>query len=421
MSVDVVMPALSPTMESGTIVRWLKRIGEPVRVGEVLLEVETDKATMEVEALSSGTLTHIHFHDGATDVPVNAPLGAITQQGYATDDARSAETTQGAIDSPEPASISQLLASRRQDDGSDRLFVSPIARRLLAEAGLDPLAIKGTGPNGRIIERDVKAAQAAGAGLPRPETAPAAPRAAAPHAAADLKAQFVQGRYEEIPHDNMRRSIARRLTEAKQTTPHFYLAAGCRLDALLALRDEINQKRPDAGERLSLNDFFIKALARALMLTPDANVSFAEHALLRHKHADISVAVSVPGGLMTPVLADADTKPLLAISSEMKELIRRAKARRLAPSEYEGGTAGLSNLGMFGVKEFAAIINPPQATMLAVGAAEKRVIAIGDAPVVAAMMTATLSADHRAVDGAAAAKLLSAFKTLVETPVLMLL
>jgi pyruvate dehydrogenase E2 component (dihydrolipoamide acetyltransferase) len=426
---DVTMPAFSPEMETGTIVRWLKGLGEPVRVGEVLLEIETDKATMEVEALATGTLTSILFPDGATDLPVNTRLGQITEEPRTSSReipslVAADETSQAAPEDQGRNSIWRLLASPKQEGSGDRIFASPIARRLMAETDMDPRAIKGTGPNGRILERDVKAERAVSAGLPGVEAVASLRSAPAPRSvretASDITTQFREGRYEEIPHDGMRRAIARRLTEAKQSVPHFYLTADCRLDSLVALRDQLNKGHSDEAERLSLNDFFIKALARALMLVPEANVSFSQDAMLRHKHADISVAVAVSGGLVTPVLTDADTKPLLAISSEMKELKRRAQARRLAPHEYEGGTAGLSNLGMFGVRDFAAILNPPQATMLALGVAEKRVIVVGELPSVATMLTATLSVDHRGVDGATAAKLLSAFKTLVETPVSIL-
>jgi pyruvate dehydrogenase E2 component (dihydrolipoamide acetyltransferase) len=430
MPIDVIMPALSPTMESGTIVRWLKRLGEPVRVGEVLLEVETDKATLEVEALATGTLTSIHYQEGATDVPVNVRLGTIAEEHEGTDAGTTppnavAKTAQVASGDAGRDSIWQLLASPKQDGFDDRIFASPIARRLMTEAGIDPRLVKGTGPNGRILERDVTATPTIRTRPSHSESPAALLQTPAPppsigQVSSALKTQFSEGRYEEVPHDGMRRVIARRLTEAKQSVPHFYLTVDCRLDPLLKLREQLNRGHSDEAERLSLNDFFIKALARALVLVPDANVSFAEDVMIRHKHADIAVAVAIPGGLMTPVLMDADTKPLLTISAEMKELIRRAQARRISPQEYEGGTAGLSNLGMFGVREFAAILNPPQATMLAVGAAEKRMIVFEDLPTVAIVFTATLSVDHRAVDGAVAAKFLSAFKTLVEAPVSML-
>jgi pyruvate dehydrogenase E2 component (dihydrolipoamide acetyltransferase) len=427
MPVDIFLPALSPTMEKGTIVRWLKRIGEPVRVGEVLLEVETDKATLEIEALAAGTLTSIIFQEGATDVPVNVSLGTIIEMNEAKDSgAALIGSVSSASREAEGDTIWKLLSSPKQDGFEDRIFASPIARRLMKESGVDPRSVKASGPNGRILGRDIRApavsdvlAPTAGSDIVVPRQAPPS-SASVGQPASIVGKQFVSGRFEEAPHDGVRRIIARRLTESKQAVPHFYLTADCRLDPLLKLREQLNKGRSDAPDRLSLNDFFIKALARALMLVPDANVSFAEDAMIRHKHADIAVAVAITGGLVTPVLRDAETKSVLTISAEMKGLIRRARARQISREEYEGGTSGLSNLGMFGVRDFAAILNPPQATMLALGAAEKRMIVVDDAPSVATMLTATLSVDHRAVDGAIAATLISSFKTLVEEPVSML-
>ncbi len=318
-----------------------------------------------------------------------------------------------------------------------RVFASPLARRVAKEGGLDLAGIQGTGPHGRIIERDVRAAianppkRAAAAPQPAATPAPAAQPAAAaapkPAGAGDeqVRKMFPAGSFEEVPHDGMRKTIARRLTEAKQTIPHFYLSADCELDALMALREQINGSAPKDKDgkpafKVSVNDFIIKALALALKRVPDANVSWTDAAMLKHKHADVGVAVSIPGGLITPIVRAAETKTLSTISNEVKDMASRAKARKLKPQEYEGGTTAVSNLGMFGVKNFQAIVNPPHATILAVGAGEKRVVVKGGEPKVATIMTVTLSTDHRAVDGALGAELMSAFKDFIEHPMSML-
>ncbi|TPJ72896.1 pyruvate dehydrogenase complex dihydrolipoamide acetyltransferase [Mesorhizobium sp. B2-7-1] len=441
MPVDILMPALSPTMEKGNLIQWLKAVGDPVRAGDVLAEIETDKATMEVEAAVDGVLISIAVPAGSIDVPVNQTIGALAADGEtveavsATAQAAPAEPSMPIV-LPEAVPAPAASMSNGQDEG--RVFASPIARRLMAQAGIEAAHVTATGPHGRIVERDVKQAIEARAakakaeipGKPAVADIPAAPSAAIPaqslaEADARLKNLFEPGSFEEVAHDSMRLTIARRLSEAKRTVPHFYLTADCEIDALAALRRQFNEAAPTHRDgarayRLSVNDFVIRALALALHRVPDANVSFTEGALLRHRHADIGVAVAIPGGLMTPIVRKAETKTLAVISNEIKELAARARTRSLRPDEYQGGTASVSNLGMYGVRDFAAIINPPQASILAVGAGEERVVARDGKPEVRTLMTVTLSVDHRAIDGATGAELLSAFKALIEQPMTML-
>ncbi|HET6376542.1 MAG TPA: pyruvate dehydrogenase complex dihydrolipoamide acetyltransferase, partial [Methylocella sp.] len=434
MPIDILMPALSPTMEKGNLSRWLKKEGDKIKPGDVLAEIETDKAAMEVEAADEGVLAKIIVPEGTADVPVNKVIGIIAGEGEDTAAAAARGTGQAlsakeskeafagmppgapppvqAATAPSARSAAPLSAAPLNGEAKPRLFASPLARRLAKEAGLDLAALKGSGPHGRIIERDVKAALARAPAAPAAleAKAPAAPLPAPP--AATVKAYFTPGSYEEIPHDAMRRTIARRLSEANLTIPHFYLTADCNLDALMALRGAINDAAPKDKDgspayKISINDFIVKALALALMRVPDANVTWTDTALLRHKEAGIGVAVAIPGGLITPVVRRAESKTLSAISQEIKELAARARARKLKPEEYEGGSSAVSNLGMYGIKSFSAIINPPQSTILAVGAAEERIIVKGGAPAVSAMMSVTLSCDHRAVDGALGAELLA--------------
>jgi pyruvate dehydrogenase E2 component (dihydrolipoamide acetyltransferase) len=452
MPVDILMPALSPTMEKGNLAKWLKKEGDTIKSGDVLAEIETDKATMEVEAIDEGVLAKIVVPDGSADVPVNQVIGVITQEGEdpssvrapaaAPSTAPSADSmvpreerpgaTPGAPAAPAPAPKPNGAAAP-----GGRVFASPLARRVAKMAGLDIALIKGSGPHGRIIERDVRAAEKAGpqvapaaAPAPAPAPKPAAPAAApalpAPAMADEtIKKFFEPGSYTEVPHDGMRKTIARRLVEAKQTIPHFYLSVDCELDALLALREQINKSATLTKDgkptfKVSVNDFIIKGLALALQRVPDANATWTEGAMLKHRHSDVGVAVSIPGGLITPVVRKAETKTLSVISNEMKDYAARAKARKLKPEEYQGGTTAVSNLGMFGIKNFSAVINPPHATILAVGAGEQRVIVRNGAPAVATIMSVTLSTDHRAVDGALGAELISAFKKLIEAPMGML-
>jgi pyruvate dehydrogenase E2 component (dihydrolipoamide acetyltransferase) len=446
MPIDILMPALSPTMEKGNLARWLKKEGDKIKPGDVLAEIETDKATMEVEAIDEGVLVKIVVPEGTADVPVNDVIGLIAGEG---EDAKSVAASGlphpsavGHLGAPQPPQQSspgqgsvptqEALATARPAprpasvnwQPGPRIFASPLARRIAKESELDLASISGSGPHGRIIERDVRAALVhAPAAAPAQDTkAPSVPLTAPDEI---VRRIFAPGSFEENPHDSMRTTIARRLVEASRTIPHFYLTADCNLDALMALREAINAAAPKDKEgkpayKISVNDFIVKALALALIRVPDANVTWTETAMLKHKHADVGVAVAIPGGLITPIVRAAETKSLSLISSEMKDFSARARTRKLMPEEYQGGSSAVSNLGMFGTKSFSAIINPPQATILAVGAAEQRVIVKNGAPAAATLMSATLSCDHRAVDGVVGANLLAAFKDLIQKPAGML-
>ncbi len=451
MPINILMPALSPTMEKGNLAKWLKKEGDKIKSGDILAEIETDKATMEVEAVDDGILAKIMVPDGTQDVPVNQIIAMIASEGEdvagvkaggaAPKAAAPAAVVSAAPQaSAPPAAASGAVpqaAARPAGEDTRRVFASPLAKRMAKESGIDLSAIVGSGPHGRVVERDVKAAQAGGgvkAAPAAPEAkaasqsaAPAAPKPAMASGPSDeaTKKLFAPGAYEEIPHDGMRKTIARRLTESKQTVPHFYLTVDCNLDALLALREQINAAAPVSdgkpAYKLSVNDMVIKAWAMALRAVPDANASWTENSMLKHKHADVGVAVSIPGGLITPIIRDACHKTLSTISNEMKDLAARAKSRKLKPEEYQGGSTAVSNLGMFGVKDFCAVINPPHATILAVGAGEKRPVVKADGTLgVATVMSVTLSTDHRAVDGALGAEAISAFKKYIENPMGML-
>lgn len=440
MPTNILMPALSPTMEKGNLAKWLKKEGDTIKSGDIIAEIETDKATMEVEAVDEGVLAKIVVPEGTADVAVNEVIGVIAGEGEdaksvtapAAGSAAPAKAAEAPAAAAAPASTAAAPTAAPASAGGSRAFASPLARRIAKDAGLDLNAIKGSGPHGRIVEKDVEAAKAGGGAKAAPAAAPAGAPAAKPAAAPlasgpsdeQVKKLFEPGSYEEVPHDGMRKTIARRLTEAKQTVPHFYVTVDCELDALLKLRGELNAAAPEKdgkpAYKLSVNDMVIKALALALRAVPDANVSWTDNTMLKHKHADVGVAVSIPGGLITPIIRDACHKSLSQISNEMKDMAARAKARKLKPEEYQGGTTAVSNLGMFGVKDFAAIVNPPHATILAVGAGEQRVIVKGGQPAVATVMSVTLSTDHRAVDGALGAELLAAFKGYIEKPMAML-
>ena len=436
------MPALSPTMEKGNLAKWLKKEGDTVKTGDVIAEIETDKATMEYEAVDDGTLAKILVPAGTADVPVNQVIAVLAGEG---EDVKAAAAGAGqgatmpksapaaitppplpkaaALASPAPARSGSGAAALvvERVEGANRVFASPLARRIAKESGIEVARIAGSGPHGRVIARDVEAAKS-GKGLRAPAGAPAA-FAAAP-SDDKIRALFAPGSYEVVPHDNVRKVIAQRLTQSKQTIPHYYLTVECDVGRLLAAREEINATAPKTNGapvyKLSVNDFIIKALALALQRVPDANVTWTENAMLRHHSSDVGVAVAIQGGLITPVVRKAETKSLSAISTEMKDFAARARARKLKPEEYQGGSTAVSNLGMYGIKEFAAVINPPQATILAVGVGEERAVARKGKIEAAMMMTATLSADHRAVDGAIGAELLAAFKALIENPVMML-
>jgi pyruvate dehydrogenase E2 component (dihydrolipoamide acetyltransferase) len=445
MPTQILMPALSPTMEEGKLAKWLVKEGEHIKSGKVIAEIETDKATMEVEAVDEGVVSKILVPEGTEKVRVNTPIAVLLMDGESAGTSASAAAPSpaaaaaapsappAAASSPPPPAPAPAAASPAH--GAGRIPASPLARRLAKDAGIDLAALSGSGPHGRIVKRDIEAAArgarpaAAGAGAaPAAATAmvqsPATPPAIAPMADDKVLALYEQGSYELVPHDGMRRIIAQRLTQSKSTVPHFYLSLDVRLDELLRARERINAAAPKTGPRafkLSVNDFIIKALALALQQVPAANASWTEGGMLRHRHSDVGVAVAIEGGLFTPVIRHAELKTLGEISNEMKDLADRARKRRLAPHEYQGGTTSISNLGMFGIKSFDAVINPPHATILAVGAGEKRPVVGASGQIeVGTIMSCTLSCDHRVVDGALGAELLNVFKNLIEDPVRML-
>ena len=414
MPINVLMPALSPTMTEGNIAGWMKKEGDKISSGDLLCEIETDKATMEIEAVDEGTLGKIVTPDGAENVPVNAVIGVILEEGEdasALDnwDIPVAEPAQ-AVEVQVPAAAPTAAAPAANPGG--RIFASPLARRMAEQSGLELASIAGTGPKGRIVKVDIEAALAGG-GAPPAVAASAAAPAAAPSAAI--------GPYEDLPTSKMRKVIAQRLQESKQTVPHFYLTIDCEIDAMLKVRKELNGRSDEY--KLSVNDFVVRASALALRKVPECNASWINDGIRQYTGVDISVAVAIEDGLVTPILRNADHKGLAALSGEMKELAGRARAKPmgLMPEEYQGGTFSISNLGMFGIKEFSAIINPPQSMILAVGAGEQRPVVKDGALAVATIMSCTLSVDHRVVDGAAGAKFLGAFKGLIEDPLSMLL
>ena len=423
MPVNILMPALSPTMEKGKLAKWLKKEGDKVKSGDVLAEIETDKATMEVEAIDEGTLGKILVAEGTDDVLVNAPIAIILGEGEKLGDLPTAAPAPAAKPAAAPPAATAPTATpasapQPKADGS-RIFASPLAKRIAKQKGIDLAALKGSGPHGRVILKDVENA--------KPGAAPAAKSVGMPQGMSDeaVLKLFEPGSYDLVPHDGMRKTIARRLTESKQTVPHFYVTVDCVLENLLPLRERLNLQAPKDKDgkpawKVSVNDFIIKAMAMALMKVPDANVSWTENAMVKHHHADVGVAVSIPGGLITPVVRKAETKGLTQISMEMKDYAARARTRRLKPEEYTGGSTSVSNLGMMNIKNFAAIVNPPQATILAVGTGERRPVVRGNDIVIEHQMSVTLSTDHRCVDGALGAELLSAFRMYLEDPGLML-
>ena len=436
MPIKILMPALSPTMETGNLTKWNVKVGDAVKSGMVLAEIETDKATMEVEAVDEGVVAKLVVAEGTADVPVNAVIAILAEEGEDVEVAASA--AEGGAPAPAKADAPKAEEKAKPEapkvyapkteaaKADERVFASPLARRVAKEKGLDLKSVKGSGPKGRIILRDVESAEAApkaAAPAPQAQAATPAPKPAGAGEEMTLKL-FDPNSYELIPHDGMRKTIARRLTESKQTVPHFYVTVDVELDALLALRKDINDAAPTIDDKpaykVSVNDMVIKAYALALKAVPDAHVSWTDGGMLKHKHADVGVAVSIPGGLITPIVRKADEKSLSTISNEVKDLAKRAKDRKLKPEEYQGGTTSVSNLGMFGVKDFAAVINPPHATILAVGAGEQRAVVKGGQLAVATVMSVTLSTDHRAVDGALGAELLKAFKGFIEKPMSML-
>jgi pyruvate dehydrogenase E2 component (dihydrolipoyllysine-residue acetyltransferase) len=451
MPTNILMPALSPTMEKGNLARWLKKEGDKIKSGDVIAEIETDKATMEYEAVDDGTLAKIVVPEGTQDVAVNSVIAVLAGEGEdvkaAAGAARSApqaapKAAQQAAAKPpavapkpaaeKPAPLVAQSAPRASPSPAraqlsrreNRIFSSPLARRLAKEANIDLNRVQGSGPHGRVIARDIDQAKS-GKGLRAPAGAPAGAAAIAPAMSdAQIRSLYEEGSYELVPHDGMRRTIAQRLTASVQTIPHFYETMDCDIGRLMAAREEINAAAPKNKDgkpayKLSVNDFVIKALALALQRIPDANVSWTEAGMLKHKHSDIGVAVALPGGLITPIVRNAESKSLSTISNEMRDLAVRARERKLKPHEYQGGTSSVSNLGMYGIKDFTAVINPPQSTILAVGVGEERAVVRNGKIEAATVMSVTLSCDHRAVDGALGAELIGAFKMLIENPVMM--
>ena len=432
MPIEILMPALSPTMTEGNVTKWLKREGEEVHSGDVLAEIETDKATMEFEAVDDGRLGKILVPDGAQGIKVNQPIALLLGEG---EDASALEKLDVSAPQTVTAPPAQAPAKARSTPeappaparGNGRIFASPLARRMAQQAGLDLAAITGSGPQGRVVKADIEAALSADRGAPaitrpvvQPQPAPLAAPAAAP-ALSKERVLALAGNppYTERPLTAMRRVIARRLTESKQTVPHFYLTVDCEIDELLKFRAELNGKSD--AYRISVNDFVIRAAALALRQVPAANASWSDEAILLWDTVDIAVAVALEDGLITPIVKNADRKGLAAIANETKDLAARARAGKLKLEEFQGGTFSISNLGMFGVRDFAAVINPPHGGILAVGAGEQRPIVKNGALAIATVMSCTLSCDHRAVDGAVGAQFLAAFKKLVEDPLTMLL
>jgi len=464
MPINILMPALSPTMTEGTLAKWHVKEGDTVASGDVIAEIETDKATMEVEAVDEGTVGKLLVDEGAEGVPVNQVIAVLLEEGEDAGDIDDAagDGGQGAPKDKKPDGEEKAAKPDEKEDkpaaakpaadqgardsaatatpekdvrtaNGARVFASPLARRMAAQAGLDIARIDGSGPHGRVVKRDIEkalaggapAAAAAPAAAPAMAAASAAPVSAGPVSAgpgAKQMADLLGMAYRLEPASKMRKTIARRLTEAKQTVPHFYLTVDCRIDALLDLRKQLNARGAETGDyKLSVNDFVIRAVALALRQVPAANASWDEEGLLYYEKADVAVAVATPNGLITPVVRDAGSKGLAAISGEMKDLAARARDGKLKPEEYQGGGFSVSNLGMYGIKDFAAIINPPQGCILAVGAGEQRPVVTDGALAVATVMSCTLSVDHRVVDGAVGAEFLAAFKRLIEDPLTMLL
>jgi pyruvate dehydrogenase E2 component (dihydrolipoamide acetyltransferase) len=425
MATNILMPALSPTMTEGTLARWLKHEGEAIKAGDVIAEIETDKATMEVEAVDEGVLGKILVPDGTAGVKVNAPIAVLVADGEPVPAAAPATPAPAPVAAPAagkpaapPPTPQPATAPPATREAGERIFVSPLARRMAKQAGIDLSGLKGSGPNGRIVKADIEARLGAPAAAPAPVAAPA------PAPAAKAPAPPITAPHRLVPNSSMRKVIARRLAEAKQAIPHFYVSMNLELDALLKLRAELNAKSAKEGPgafKLSVNDLLIKAAAITLRRVPKVNASFTEDAIVLYDDVDISVAVSIPDGLITPIIRQADRKGLAAISNEMKDLAGRARAGKLKPEEYQGGGFSISNMGMYGVSEFAAIINPPQAAILAVAAGEQRPVVKDGALAIATVMTCTLSVDHRVVDGALGAEWLAEFKRVVEDPLSLML
>jgi pyruvate dehydrogenase E2 component (dihydrolipoamide acetyltransferase) len=446
MATNILMPALSPTMEEGKLAKWLVKEGDTVKSGTILAEIETDKATMEFEAVDEGRIGKILVAEGTEGVKVNSPIAVLLDEGEKADAVPAANISAAMKDiaaavkgevhaAPNAAAVKAEVPASPQaapkaaapstGDGK-RLFASPLARRIAAQKGVELAALAGSGPRGRIVKADVENAKP---GAAKPAAAPAAVAGAGIPGVAplpDARLLYAAGSYEEIPHDNMRKAIARRLTSAKTLIPHYYLTIDCDLTALMQTREALNAAAPKGKDKapaykLSVNDFVVKASAMALIKHPDVNASWTDTAILRHRNADVGIAVAIPSGLITPIVFKAETKGLVDISNEVKDLAARARDKKLKPNEYEGGGFSVSNLGMFGIKSFTSIINPPQSCIIAVGAGEERAIVRGGKIEIATMMTVTMSCDHRVVDGATGAKFLQTLKQFIEEPASMLL
>jgi pyruvate dehydrogenase E2 component (dihydrolipoamide acetyltransferase) len=441
MATNILMPALSPTMEEGKLAKWLVKEGDTVKSGDILAEIETDKATMEFEAVDEGRIGRILVPEGTEGVKVNQPIAELLGDGEeagaapapdissamaSIKDAVTAETK--TTEAPKKDEAPKPAAAPAEHKG-ERVFASPLARRIAGQKGIDLAGLSGSGPRGRIVKADVEGAKpgaqkpAAVAAKPAAQPAPQAATASMAGVAPlpDARAFFSKEDFDEIPHDSMRKAIARRLTSSKTLIPHFYLTIDCRIDGLLATRARLNEAGAKSGFKLSVNDFVVKASALALMRVPEVNASWTDTAILRHKHADVGVAVALDFGLITPIVFRAEEKGLAVISNEIKSLAERAKAKKLKPPEFEGGGFSVSNLGMFGIKQFTGVINPPHAAILAVGAGEQRAVVRDGKVEAATVMTVTLSCDHRVVDGATGARFLEAFRQFVEEPAAMLL
>ena len=434
MPIDILMPALSPTMEEGTLAKWHVKVGDTVKSGDVIAEIETDKATMEVEAVDEGVVTEILVPEGAEEVKVNAPIARLSGEGETAAPAPKAEAAPppkaeakaeaAPAPMPAPAPAQAAAPAAKAADGG-RILASPLARRIAEQKGLDLASLTGSGPHGRIIKADVEAAQlgqakAAPAAAPPGQTQPAA-AAHAPRQVQSLEQMGIApGSYDLIPLDGMRKTVARRLTDSFRDIPHFPLTIDLEIDALLAARAKINGLLEKSGVKVSVNDLVIKAAAVALKQVPEANASFTPEGIAMHHHADVAMAVAIDGGLITPIIRAAETKGLAQIATEAKDLAARARTKKLKLEEFQGGTFSVSNLGMFNIKSFASIINEPQGCILSVGAGEKRPVVRGDQLAVATVMTVTLTCDHRVVDGAIGARWLQAFRALIEDPITMI-
>ena len=428
---DILMPALSPTMEEGVLAKWHVKVGDVVSAGDVIAEIETDKATMEVEAVDEGEITDILVAEGTEGVKVNTPIARLKDEGGAAAPQKSEKPAAKAEETPKaaPAAVEAPKASAPvapapaapKSDNGDRIFSSPLARRIAAQNGVDLKSVKGTGPHGRIVKRDVEAAGKGAAQPAAATTAAAAISGIAPRQVQSLAQMGIpDGSYDLIPLDGMKKAVARRMVDSIQNVPHFPLFIDCEIDQLMAVRAKVNKMLEPQGIKVSVNDFIIKAAALALKMVPEANASYTPEGIAMHHNADVSMAVAIDGGLITPIIRKAETKGLAQIATESKDLAKRARERKLKPEEFQGGTFSVSNLGMFGIKQFTSIINEPQGCIMSVGAGEQRAVVKNGQIVPATVMTVTLTCDHRVVDGATGARFLQAFKPLIEDPVAML-